>query len=108
MRDDNCGNAPTFLRGTQKWYVDLTLSTEWVARRMKKWRVLEHENLSDHQDIVWVLGTTGECTRERTEKQDWGWRMAEEKKERLAEGYVCQTKTVLEETCDRVLKRMYW
>ncbi|KAJ3639073.1 hypothetical protein Zmor_004372 [Zophobas morio] len=114
----NCGNAPTFLRGAQKSHIDLTLSTEGVARRMKEWRVLEHENLSDHQDIVWVLGKTGECMRGEDRTKDMGWSVAEDKMERLAEvmkervktmderkDLVYETKRVLEETCDRVLKK---
>ncbi|KAJ3640617.1 hypothetical protein Zmor_027169 [Zophobas morio] len=114
----NCGNAPTFRRGDQKSHIDLTLSTEGVARRMKEWRVLEQENLSDHQDIVWVLGKTGECVRGDDRMKDMGWRVAEDKMERLAEvmkervktmderkDLVCETKRVLEETCDRVLKK---
>ncbi|KAJ3661618.1 hypothetical protein Zmor_006006 [Zophobas morio] len=114
----NCGNAPTFLRGAPKSHIDLTLSTEGVARRMKEWRVLEQENLSDHQDIVWVLGTTGEPERGEDRMTERGWSVAEEKMERLAEvmkekvktmdkckDLVCETKRVLEETCDRVSKK---
>ena len=59
----NCGIAPTFLRGSQKLHIDLTLHTEGVVRTMKEWKALEHENMSDHQDIVWVLSAIGKCTR---------------------------------------------
>ena len=52
---------------------------------MKEWRVLEQDNLRDHQDIVLVLGTTGECARGEDRMKDRGWRVAEEKMERLAE-----------------------
>ncbi|XP_063931815.1 uncharacterized protein LOC135143805 [Zophobas morio] len=90
----NCGNAPTFLRGAQKSHIDLTLSTEGVARRMKEWRVLEQENLSDHQDIVWVLGTTGECERGEDRMKERGWSVAEEKMERLAEVMKERVKTI--------------
>ena len=81
----NCGNASTFLRCSQKLHIDLTLITERVATKMKEWRVLEHENMNDHQDIVWVLGATGECTRGEDKKKDWGWKVEDEKMERLAE-----------------------
>ena len=90
----NCGNAPTFLRGSQKSHIYLTLSTEGVARRMKEWRLREQENMSDNQNIVWVLGATRECMRGDDRKKDWGWRVADETMERLTEVMKERVKTI--------------
>ncbi|KAG8241348.1 hypothetical protein J6590_089106 [Homalodisca vitripennis] len=41
--------------GTSMSYIDLTLTTEDIARKVVKWEVLEEENLSDHAYISFEL-----------------------------------------------------
>ena len=73
--------------------------------------------MTDHRDIVWALGVIGACMRRDDRRKDWGWRVVDEKMERLAEvmkerakmidkgkDLVCETMRVLEETCNSVLK----
>ncbi|KAK9679403.1 hypothetical protein QE152_g40061, partial [Popillia japonica] len=45
------GNIPTFRRGDSTSYIDVTCSTQNIARKVKNWKVLEKENLSDYAYI---------------------------------------------------------
>lgn len=60
----NSGNSPTFQRGEARSVIDLTFSTEKLARKIKNWEVLEDETLSDHLYIYFVT-----VTEERGEKE---------------------------------------
>lgn len=54
----NTGTASTFRRmGCRETYPDVSFATEGIYRRIKKWRVLERENLSDHMYISFQLCT---------------------------------------------------
>ncbi|KAG8290744.1 hypothetical protein J6590_076433 [Homalodisca vitripennis] len=47
--------SPTFRRNDSMSYIDLTLTTEDIAGKVVKWKVLEEENLSDHAYISFEL-----------------------------------------------------
>ena len=47
----NVGSQPTFVRGTSESVLDVTFATQGTAKRLKNWRVLEEESLSDHRYI---------------------------------------------------------
>lgn len=51
----NRGNASTFVRGDYGSVIDLTLSTEKIARAIRSWKVLDDETLSDHNYIFFVV-----------------------------------------------------
>lgn len=46
---------PTFIRGYSKSHIDVTLSTQNLARQVINWRVLPKEGLSDHQLICFQV-----------------------------------------------------
>ncbi|XP_060516982.1 uncharacterized protein LOC132696260 [Cylas formicarius] len=51
----NRGNVPTFIRGSSESYIDITFSTQKIARQVINWKVLEKENLSLHQHILYTI-----------------------------------------------------
>lgn len=52
----NQGNAPTCVRHNGESVIDVSFGSPTVARRVKKWRVLEgEETLSDHLYIRWEV-----------------------------------------------------
>lgn len=60
----NDGITPTFHRRGQESYIDLTMCTRQMSRRLIEWRVLEDcESLSDHRYINFKIRTsdTGSC-----------------------------------------------
>ena len=54
----NEGNKPTFVRGNQTSCIDVTMCTEDLGGRIKKWRVLDDESLSDHRPIMFEVDRT--------------------------------------------------
>lgn len=44
----NSGETPTFVRGASRSYIDVTLSTNKIARKIRNWRVSEEESFSLH------------------------------------------------------------
>ncbi|XP_060536219.1 uncharacterized protein LOC132708112 [Cylas formicarius] len=51
----NRGSVPTFIRGSSESYIDITFSTQKIARQVINWKVLEEENLSLHQHILYTI-----------------------------------------------------
>lgn len=47
----NTGLTPTWTRGDQASYIDITCSSQGVAGRISGWKVMEEESLSDHKFI---------------------------------------------------------
>lgn len=53
----NDGRVPTFVRGPQESYIDLSIGTEGMVSTINNWRVAEEiETLSDHQYILFNIG----------------------------------------------------
>lgn len=51
----NCGTTPTFERGQQKSFIDLTLYSEDLSRNVKEWKVLDEETASYHNYINYAI-----------------------------------------------------
>lgn len=61
----NTGGKPTFIRGDQSSFIDVTLSSRKVGRKIENWAVLDMENLSDHQYICFDINTKVAVKRTR-------------------------------------------
>lgn len=66
----NDGKVPTFPSANS--FLDLTLVTKGIMRKIGSWEVLEDESLSDHQYVFFNTRTT--VSRVQTEKNGWSWR----------------------------------
>lgn len=51
----NTGKTPTFVRGGSESYIDVTFSTQKLAKLIVHWEVIEQENLTDHRYIYYGL-----------------------------------------------------
>nr|XP_023027496.1 uncharacterized protein LOC111515504 [Leptinotarsa decemlineata] len=51
----NEGETPTFTRGTQSFHIDITLSTQGIARNIQGWEVSTEESLSLHKYISFEI-----------------------------------------------------
>lgn len=51
----NRGNSPTFQRGNQESFIDLTMATPGLAARITDWEVSEATTLSDHNYVQFAL-----------------------------------------------------
>nr|CAI5838231.1 unnamed protein product [Callosobruchus analis] len=51
----NTGLTPTFVRGDCHSYIDVTCSTQKIAKQIKDWQVLDEESLSDHRLIYFEI-----------------------------------------------------
>lgn len=73
----NQGEAPTFIRGDSKSYIDITFSTEKMAKKVSNWKVLEEESLSYHRHILYEVSTERKKPNEGPPKNT-GWRIKKE------------------------------
>nr|CAI5829680.1 unnamed protein product [Callosobruchus analis] len=55
----NTGGTPTFQRGSSESFIDITLSTQSVAKKITNWKVMENETLSDHKHIYFEIMGAG-------------------------------------------------
>lgn len=53
----NQGNAPTRVKNGYSSHIDITLISDKIARKIKKWRILDEETLSDHKYITFEVTT---------------------------------------------------
>lgn len=53
----NQGQLPTFVRGSSASFIDVTLSTTNIAKKVGNWEVLQGETLSDHKHIRFDIQT---------------------------------------------------
>ncbi|KAK9759231.1 Endonuclease-reverse transcriptase [Popillia japonica] len=60
----NTGDTPTFRRGDCRSYIDVTCSTQEMARKFRDWRVLKEDSLSDHAYIFFQ--TTDNCPTKKS------------------------------------------
>lgn len=51
----NRGNKPTFVKKTSESNLDITLSDEKDAEKIKHWEVLDEETLADHRYITFKI-----------------------------------------------------
>lgn len=72
----NEGSAPTFVRRDQQSHLDLTLCTENMSNKIKNWKVMDEESLSDHKYISFNIELCHRQTDTRTVKQR-KWRINE-------------------------------
>mgnify|MGYP000164383016 FL=1 len=70
----NTGGKPTFVRGHTESYIDVTISTQRLAKQIIHWQVLEEENLTQHRFIYYEV-RTDKVPRKMPEKKihhiDW-------------------------------------
>lgn len=52
----NTGDKPTFQRGRSESYIDVTMSTPGIAKKIKGWKVSEDETLCTHKYILFECG----------------------------------------------------
>ncbi|KAJ3661622.1 hypothetical protein Zmor_006010 [Zophobas morio] len=77
----NKGDTPTIVRKTGKSWVDLTLSTENIAKSIENWQVEETESGSDHQYITFdIKGIKGknDYKNKVTTKRRWNLKTLDE------------------------------
>ncbi|KAG5894618.1 hypothetical protein JTB14_026149 [Gonioctena quinquepunctata] len=99
----NRGDKHTFLRGNRQSWVDVTCSTQGIARYLKGWRILDDEPVSDHALIAYELaGKAGSQKQRHLYTTDWDafrenldWRI---------QGSVDDDSA---ETCSRLMKEAY-
>lgn len=70
----NHGGITTFRRGETGSIIDLTLTTEKLARRLQRWQVLEETTLSDHQYIEFDVQESEK--RSRIDREERGRRLS--------------------------------
>ncbi|KAK9747266.1 Endonuclease-reverse transcriptase [Popillia japonica] len=51
----NTGREPTFVRGQTKSYIDVTLSTNLIAKQITDWKGLDHDSLTEHNYIFFEI-----------------------------------------------------
>lgn len=69
----NTGNKPTFVRGDTNSHIDVTMSTNTMAKQVRNWVVLEQESLTEHKYIYFEVGRPGTGRRRigTTKKTNW-------------------------------------
>lgn len=55
MAVHNTGLLPTFIRGETRSYIDVTISTDRIAKDITNWEVLKTETLTEHQYISFEI-----------------------------------------------------
>lgn len=71
----NTGDEPTFVRGESVSNIDLTITSNGLADKIKNWKVLPEENLSDHRDIYFEICKTKEENEARTKRVRKSWKI---------------------------------
>ncbi|XP_064214106.1 uncharacterized protein LOC135266775 [Tribolium castaneum] len=71
----NTGDEPTFVRGESVSNIDLTITSTGLADKIKNWKVLPEENLSDHRDIYFEICKTKEENEARTKRVRKSWKI---------------------------------
>lgn len=101
----NQGDTPTFQRGSQKSYIDLTLTSANAADQIQEWTVHdEMEVLSDHNIITYNLYKKDQTATEPKYRR--GWKVTNERmpvfKEKISEywGTVGNITEIISEACD--------
>jgi len=64
----NKGRASTCVRPQTESVVDVTFGSLWMAQKVKNWRVMRDEFLSDHLHIEVVIGNTRQQVRRPSTK----------------------------------------
>lgn len=62
----DCGTTITFVRGNSSLYIDITLATKRVFRRITNWRVSLEESLSLHRNILFEILYSGKKGKTQT------------------------------------------
>lgn len=105
----NSGEVPTFQRGEQKSWIDLTIrSTNLIV---EDWTVLKGESLSDHNSITYKITHTKRL-RTNTPVEKKGWAIKNEDLARFAINFTPGTQRRMEErltakTLQKALVRAY-
>lgn len=55
----NKGGRPTFVRGTSEPYIDVTISTDNIAKSIDIWEVLDIKSLTEHRYILFDCQKVG-------------------------------------------------
>ncbi|KAK9702963.1 Endonuclease-reverse transcriptase [Popillia japonica] len=74
MVGHNTGLRPTFIRGETKSFIDVTISTENIASKIRHWQVLEDETLTEHRCIYFEIGKAGTGKRSVFTKPAVDWK----------------------------------
>ena len=69
----NIGNTPTFVTAARKEVLDITITSQNLARYIQKWQVSAEPSLSDHRIITFELeGIEGKVSNNRNPRRtDW-------------------------------------
>ncbi|CAH1385034.1 unnamed protein product, partial [Tenebrio molitor] len=67
----NVGEEPTFVRGSQVSHLDITLHSEELAGKLKDWKVMDKETMSDHKYIIYKADTSKKNETRTTGKKKW-------------------------------------
>ncbi|KAG5877274.1 hypothetical protein JTB14_038310 [Gonioctena quinquepunctata] len=97
------GGQAHFLRGNRQSWVDVTCSTQGIARYLKGWRILDDEPVSDHALIAYELaGKAGSQKQKHLYTTDWD--AFRENLDWRKQGSVDDDSA---ETCSRLMKEAY-
>ena len=80
----NRGNKPTFIRGEQASFIDITTCSESLTPYVTEWRVTDEETLGCHQMVRYKISETLRKAEKNSIKTAGGWRYAEERAEKFA------------------------
>ncbi|KAK9686214.1 Endonuclease-reverse transcriptase [Popillia japonica] len=69
----NTGDKPTFVRGDTKSHIDVTMSTNSIAKHISNWEVLEKESLTEHKYIYFEIGGPGSGRRKPKTRKKTNW-----------------------------------
>ena len=68
----NRGGNPTFVRGTQKSFIDVTLCSTAIAPKIKNWKVIQtEETLGNHRIITYEYREKGKAAAPRNKITGW-------------------------------------
>lgn len=112
----NNSETPTFFRSGCSSFIDITACSQNLARRIKSWKVLLEENLSDHNSILFELSDDVQNVPVAVQETPTrAWRFKPEKAEllqdKIIEGIVnveedpLQIIIFLQNICEEVLPR---
>lgn len=97
--------SPTFARGAIRSHIDITFSSQNIARKISGWEVIEEEGLTDHLHIKFDINVGKSNKRIRwKEKQDINMGKLKRNLERLK---VYDRSEISPDLCGKELKRAY-
>lgn len=99
----NTGLEPTFVRGDSSSYIDVTLATNKIARKVSNWEVLDTETLTEHKYISFEVKTKKTKRRTTIMKREVDW----DTFKLCIEIMTSQTEDIDHESCTKIIQLAY-